>query len=217
MSILSNENQTSTTVMGIFAEPGEIELVVTWVCNWHCSYCAVDTHNRPRLNITDVMGKIQTIRDGSIVTISGGEVGSMLRSHVEDIITALKNKQCKLRLNTNGLFLKRYPDLVCCFDLVLYHCSEDLDPRPIVRFEFSQIEYMIIVTDRNMHKLEKFLAVNPDIEFHIVASTLPNGISGDVLSTRNRYSVITKFHTRMTHQSKVRMFKEKDFDAITYL
>lgn len=203
--------------MGILAEPNEVELVVTWVCNWHCPYCAVDTHNRHQITIDDVMAKISNLPLESIVTISGGEVGSMKREHVVLIINTLIDKQCKLRINTNGLFIKRFADLIHHFDLVLYHCSEDLHPCPIDQYDYPQVEYMIIVTDQNMHRLDDFLKVNPNIDFHIVASTLPVGVEGDILSPRHRNRVIIQYHNRMTQVSKLRFFKEKDFDAITYL
>lgn len=203
--------------MGILATCGEVELIVTWVCNWHCRYCAVDTHNRPKLDITTVMKKIECIAPGSLVTLSGGEVGAMSRKDIQSIIDALLEKSCTLHLNTNGLFLKRYSDLAHYFDAILYHCSEDLDPVPIHQFDIPHVEYMIIVTDQNIHKLGHFLEQNPSIKFHIVASTMPSGVHGDTLSQRNRYMVITRYHNRMTDLSKMRMFKEKDFDAITYL
>ena len=40
--------------MAVLALDNEIELVVTWVCNWHCEYCCVDTHNRPDLTMDEV-------------------------------------------------------------------------------------------------------------------------------------------------------------------
>lgn len=203
--------------MGINAKLGEIELVVTWVCNWHCPYCAVDTHSRANLSLADVMDKISLIPDGSRVTLSGGEVGTMQRIHIQQIIQTLSDKQCELSLNTNGLFLKRYPDLVSTFAEVLYHCSENLDPAKIPKYDYPNVEYMIIVTDRNIKNLPAFLHINSDITFHIVASTLPKGIDGDILSNANRYHVVTTHHNRMTTESKIRMFKEKDFDAIAYL
>lgn len=203
--------------MGISATLGEIELVVTWVCNWHCPYCAVDTHSRGKLSLADVLAKIATIPSGASVTLSGGEVGTMSRPHLHQIIQALTDKQCKMSLNTNGLFIKRYPDLVPLFDEILYHCSENLDPQEIIRYDHPNVEYMIIVTDQNVDNLPLFLQLNPAIDFHIVASTLPVGIVGDQLSNTNRYHVVAAHCSRMTTESKLRMFKEKDFDAITYL
>lgn len=40
--------------MAIQAKEKEIELVVTWTCQWHCEYCCVDTHNRPKLDFDEV-------------------------------------------------------------------------------------------------------------------------------------------------------------------
>ena len=36
------------------AQEKEIEIVVTYKCNWNCSYCCVDTHNQPEPTTNDV-------------------------------------------------------------------------------------------------------------------------------------------------------------------
>jgi organic radical activating enzyme len=204
--------------MAIQAKEREIEIVVTWVCQWHCDYCCVDTHNRPRLTMEDVKSKLDKVIPGYNVTLSGGEVGTMKRSDIEFIINELKAKDCKLSINTNGLFIKRYRDLLHHFEYILYHCSENLDIEDEIIIDPElDLQYLLIVTDLNFHKLEAFLNKYPDIEFHLVAATMPGGIVGPVLSSRLKHKMLSKFHHRMSSESKLRVFKEKDFDSIIYL
>jgi organic radical activating enzyme len=204
--------------MAIHAQEKEIELVVTWVCNWHCDYCCVDTHNRPTLTMDEVKAKLDKVIPGYNVTLSGGEVGSMKRKDIEYILDELEKKGCRPSINTNGLFIKRYRDLLPRFDTVLYHCSEnlDLDEDIIIDPELN-LQYLLIVTDTNFDKLEAFINKYPDIEFHLVAATMPEGINGVTLSAKLKHAMLTRFHKRMTSESKVRIFKEKDFDSIIYL
>jgi organic radical activating enzyme len=204
--------------VAVQALENEIELVVTWVCNWHCNYCSVDTHNRPILTMDEVKQKLNSVTPGYIVTLSGGEVGTMKREDIEYIIKELKSKKCKLHINTNGLFIKRYKDLCKHFDNILYHCSEDLELSDnIIIDEELNLDYLLIVTDKNFHKLESFLNKYKDIKFNLVSSTMPFGINGTTLSKINKNKMLAKFHNRMTEESKMRVFKEKDFDAIIYL
>lgn len=205
--------------MAILSEPNEIEFVITWVCNWRCEYCAVDTHHRPSMSMSEVQDKAVSIPDGSVVTLSGGEVGTMKRADVEWVITTLKNKDCSLRINTNGLFIKRYGDLLHHFDLVLYHCTEnmELDREIIIDTTGANVEYLVIVTDNNFGNIGPFLDKYPSIEFHLVGSSMPEGISGPTLSQHMKYKMLTLYHSRMSTDSKRRVFQEKDFDAITYL
>jgi organic radical activating enzyme len=204
--------------MGIQAKEKEIELVVTWVCNWHCDYCCVDTHNRPILTMEEVKEKLDKIIPGYNVTLSGGEVGSMKRADIEFILDELEKKNCKPSINTNGLFIKRYRDLLPRFETILYHCSEDLDPDDeIIMDSTLNLQYLLIVTDNNFHKLDAFLNKYPDIEFSLVAATLPDGITGTTLSTKLKHAMLARHHKRMSEESKLRVFKEKDFDAIIYI
>lgn len=204
--------------MAVQAKEKEIELVVTWVCNWHCDYCCVDTHNRPKLTMDDVKNKLDKIIPGYNVTLSGGEVGSMKRDDIEFILSEIEKKSCRPSINTNGLFIKRYRDLLPRFDTVLYHCSEDmnLDDEVIIDPELN-LEYLLIVTDKNFNNLGPFLDKYKDITFHLVAATMPEGILGTTLSNKNKHAMLAKYHHRMTEQSKRRVFKEKDFDAIIYI
>lgn len=204
--------------MAVLALDREIELIVTWVCNWHCEYCCVDTHNRPKLSMDEVKDKLDRVPADYNVTLSGGEVGSMKRADIEYIINKLKDKNCTLHLNTNGLFIKRYPDLCKHFQTLLYHCTEDINPDDaIIVNPQLNIDYLVIVTDNNFERLGPFLEANPGIKFNLVAASNPQGISGPELSNVNKHRMLALYHTRMTEASKKRVFTEKDFNAITYL
>ena len=204
--------------MAIQAMEKEIELVVTWVCNWNCDYCCVDTHNRPKMSMDDVRAKLDKVIPGYNVTLSGGEVGSMKREDIEYILSELKAKGCSPSINTNGLFIKRYRDLLCHFDTILYHCSENLDINDDIIIDPElDLQYLLIVTDNNYHKLGAFLDKYPDIQFNLVAATNPEGINGVTLSTPLKHRMLKEFHSRMTKDSIKRVFTEKDFNAIIYL
>jgi organic radical activating enzyme len=166
----------------------------------------------------EVKAKLDKVIPGYNVTLSGGEVGSMKRADIEYILDELDKKGCRPSINTNGLFIKRYRDLLPRFDTILYHCSEnlELDDEIIIDPELN-LQYLLIVTDTNFDKLEAFINKYPDIEFHLVAATMPEGINGVTLSTKLKHAMLARFHARMSAESKVRTFKEKDFDAIIYL
>lgn len=204
--------------MGIQAKEKEIELVVTWVCNWFCDYCCVDTHNRPKLTMEEVKAKLDRVIPGYNVTLSGGEVGTMKRDDIEFILSELESKGCPVSINTNGLFIKRYRDLLPRFDTILYHCSEDLDINDDIIIDTElNLQYLLIVTDNNFNRLDAFLAKYPDIKFNLVAATMPEGINKVVLSNELKHKMLTSQYKRMTVESKKRVFKEKDFDSIIYL
>jgi organic radical activating enzyme len=204
--------------MAVQAKEKEIELVVTWVCNWHCDYCCVDTHNRPKMSMEDVIIKLDKVIPGYNVTLSGGEVGSMKREDIEFILDELEKKGCRPSINTNGLFIKRYRDLLNRFDTILYHCSEDLniDDEIIVDSELD-LQYLLIVTDNNFHKLDAFLEKYPNIEFHLVGATNPEGIHNVTLNGKLKHKMLARHYQRMSKESKRRVFKEKDFDSIIYI
>jgi organic radical activating enzyme len=204
--------------MAVQAKEKEIELVVTWVCNWHCAYCCVDTHNRPKMTMDDVKLKLDKVTEDYNVTLSGGEVGSMKRDDILYILDALAAKNCRVSINTNGLFIKRYRDLCDRFDTILYHCSEDINLEDDIIIDPTlDLQYLLIVTDDNFERLGLFLEKYADIKFNLVAATNPLGINGPTLSTQLKHKMLTLYHHRMTTDSIKRVFKEKDFDSIIYL
>lgn len=201
--------------MSVQAKEKEIELVITWTCQWHCEYCCVDTHNRPKLSFDEVKEKLDNVIPGYNVTLSGGEPGALKREQLEYIIEELEKKNCTISINTNGLFIKKYPDLVDKMQEVLYHCSEDISLDDDILI--GDYEYLLIVTDNNFKRLGPFLEKYSDITFNLVAATNPEGIHGPILSIENKHRMLKLYHNRMTKDSIKRVFKEKDFDSIKYL
>ncbi len=202
----------------------EYEIIVTYKCNWNCSYCCVDTHSREEVEKKVVFNKIKKIEEGSKVYVTGGEPGTLSQDYLEEIFLKLKEKGCLLGLNTNGLFLSRYPELLKYISDVNYHCSEDLDLKiPILTFENLKypvkIDYLLIVHDENEHKLQAFLNYYPEITFNVVPASTPGSgiLEAPELSNEHKYAVLRKFHNRLTTESKKRLLKEKDFSQIIYL
>lgn len=202
--------------MPVLEKDKEIELVITWVCQWHCEYCCVDTHNRPKLSFDEVKKKLEKVIPGYLVTLSGGEPGSLKREQIEFILNELEKKGCELSINTNGLFIKKYPDLLDRFSIILYHCSQDIDVDDEIIID-DRLEYQLIVTDNNFHKLGAFLEKHSNLTFHLVPASNPENISGPELSLENKHEMLKLYHSRMTHDSKIRIFREKNFDSIIYL
>ena len=91
---------------------GEYEVELTHECNWHCPYCAIDVHNLPVLTHIDIVAKLSKIPSKSVVTLSGGEPGLISRDELDYVIMHLREKNCKLNLNTNGTFIAKYPSLL---------------------------------------------------------------------------------------------------------
>ena len=201
--------------MAVLSKTQEIELVVTWVCNWDCEYCCVDTHNRDSLTMNQVKAKLKKVIPGHNVTISGGEPGALKRDDVEYILTKLESMGCEPSINTNGTFIRKYPDLLPRFETILYHCSENIDPKDDTII--GDYDYLLIVTDNTIDNLGAFLEKYKDIQFNLVAATNPDGVYGPTLSNKNKHRMLKLYHSRMTKESIRRVFNEKDFDTIIYI
>ena len=202
------------------AQEKEIEIVVTYKCNWNCSYCCVDTHNQPEPTTNEVDNKFLKITKDSNITLSGGEVGLLSKDRIVSILNKLKEiGVASISLNTNGLFLKKYPELIEEFQTILYHSSPELDEDDeILRFpDNKNIEYLLIVTDDILPKLDKFLSKNSDLIFNVVGASNPIGINKPILSKENRRFLMKKFSNRITKESALRLIIEKKFDEIIYL
>lgn len=194
-------------------------ITITYKCNWNCVYCAVRNEHdfKGNLSCEDVLKKIDLIEGGSNVTIFGGEPGLVERNHLEEYIKLLEQKSCSLLLETNGTFLKKYPDLVCHFKSVTYHCSCELDDE-IYRTDFKNLTYMLIVHDNNINRLDDYLRKYPEIRFYIVEATYPYPeMTGPTLSSRNKNYLLTHFSGRMTKDAIDRLINGKDFDKIEFL
>lgn len=202
------------------AQEKEIEIIVTYKCNWNCSYCCVDTHNQKdvtELELEEKINKISNNYNDYNVTLSGGEVGLLSKEKILLILDKLKHTK-SVSLNTNGTFLKKYPELISRFDTILYHASPELDiDDEVLRIDSKNIEYLLIVTDQILHKLEPFLDKNDDIIFNVVGASNPPGINNPILSEKNKRYLMSKLFRKISKDSVKRLIIEKKFDEIIYL
>jgi len=210
----------------IEAQENEIELVVTYYCNWKCDYCCVDTHSKPFISPEDIDKKLEKVIPGYNVTLSGGEVGLLPVEQIEHIIEELEKKTCRISLNTNGYFLRKHAHLAKYFEYILYHCSEDLikdpDYKSVEEFKRNNpevvVDLMLVVTDNNIHRLAEWLDRNKDNVFHVVAATQPEDGMDVTLSNKNRYWIMKQQFPNISQESMKRLIiKEKDFDRIIYI
>ena len=196
----------------------ELEVVVTYKCNWNCSYCCVDTHNQPNVKLSELKEKLDKIKrdyKGWNITLSGGEVGMMSYSEITMILEELKD--FNLSLNTNGLFLKKYPELIENFSDILYHASPEMADRNVMLNLPDNVQYMIVISDENLKNLKDFLEYYKDIIFHLVPASNPEGIHKPILSKQNKFKILKQFRQNATLESQLRLISEKKFDEIVYL
>jgi hypothetical protein len=93
-----------------------------------------------------------------------------------------------------------------------------LDDEIIDCSKFNNIRYLIIVHDKNIHRLDNYLNRHQKIKFDIIEATYPYPeMKGPTLSSQNKNHIITKFGNRMTKDSFKRLLNGKDFNKITFL
>lgn len=208
--------------MPILTKTNEYVIPLTFKCNWSCPYCAIRNSHDYKDNVSydETIAKVDSVPAGSRVTLTGGEPGLVSKEHLEAYIDSLRSKNCELYLETNGLFIERYPDLCSCFYEILYHCSDNLDAsKPIIQNGMENLRYLIVVSDGNFKNLDKFLQTYKDIKFDIIEATYPykEEITGPTLSSANKHAIMAKYSKHMTKDSIKRMIREKDFDSITWM
>lgn len=114
--------------MPILNVPNEVEIELTHKCNWNCRYCAIRTHSLPVISEEEALGKVKAAAGKfQTVTFSGGEPGLLSKEILERMIKIVEDSGSVLCINTNGTFIRKYPNMVSRFDEVIYHCSRDLD------------------------------------------------------------------------------------------
>ena len=113
--------------MPILNVDDEIELELTHECDWNCRYCAIKTHELPPVSERDAIEKVRQAAGHATVTFSGGEPGTMSREALERMLQIAEEAGSDVCVNTNGLLLRKYPDLAPRFKEIIYHCSKDLD------------------------------------------------------------------------------------------
>ena len=159
----------------------DVELSLTNKCNWHCDYCVADIHNQPERPYEDVLRDAHAVEAGSEVTFSGGEPGLLKREQLEELIDVLKSKGCVIDLLTNGVFIKRYPDLLKEFGKVHYHCMEYLtDTIEFPTLDYDNVVHCLVVTDDEFRNGSILRVINeyPHIKFLL----LPDVRSGNKIN-----------------------------------
>lgn len=196
-------------------------ITLTYKCNWNCDYCAVRNSVDWKDDVSDydVFKKIDAVENGSVVTLFGGEPGVLNRSQVESFIERLQSKGCSLKLETNGLFIRRFPDIIDTFQEITYHCSQDLLPTDdIININHKNVKYMLVIHDKNIPNLESFLNSHPfPDKFYMVEATYPHEITGPTLSKQNKNRLLTRFSNRMSKEAIYRLIHGFDFDSIIFL
>lgn len=200
-------------------EKKDYELIITYKCNWDCNYCCVNTHSKSEPN--NIFKNIDKIENNSIVTLSGGEPGMLSKKKIYDIINKLIEKNCIICLNTNGLFIKKYKDLLKYFDKINYHISQnvEIEDEFIILENYYNVDYILIINDNNYKNIELFFDKYPNILFNIIPASNPEDgmIDGPELTKGMRNLIVTKYYKHLNKESKYRMLFEKDFSNIIYL
>jgi len=189
-----------------------IVIFVTYKCNWFCTYCITNTHIMKEPKYEDVIKQAESVPDNFNVYISGGEPGLLQDEKMFKILSILKNKNCNIKMFTNGLFfnLKKSKQLV---DECIYHCSENLDTYvDAVNTEemYSlkcNIVYSIVVSETNKHNLGTFLEMNKHIKFHV------NGAdNNDTLNKIDGIKIWTKYKNQIKRSSKVSLMNHYKYN-----
>ncbi|RLA76997.1 MAG: hypothetical protein DRG78_18055 [Epsilonproteobacteria bacterium] len=171
----------------------EFCLSITFECNWDCEYCVATTHEKEKIQEEELLKTVNMIDNNMAVTLTGGEPGLIKKELLDKIIIILLDKKCRIDVVTNGLFLKKFPEYYDTVEDYLYHVSIDMEtPGDIIDFynPKDKIDYMVVVTDKNMDNLEDYLnATDKYIQIH-GAYTLPGKIG---LSKFNTLKLIQKY------------------------
>lgn len=203
--------------MPILNVPNEVEIELTHKCNWDCRYCAIRTHSLPVISEEEALDKVKAVAGKfQTITFSGGEPGLLSKEILEQMIKVVEDSGSVLCINTNGTFIRKYPDMVSSFDEVIYHCSRDLDDTLLIYPQFNNIRYMLVVDDVNYPRLKYYLDSNLDVVFDIVPASYEPGDTRKQLSVFNRMEIIKKFSDRITFESQRRLFVDKNFDSVKY-
>lgn len=187
----------------------EYTIYFTFKCNWSCDYCIMDTHN-VKSEPQNILENIRTIDNNSFVSISGGEPGLGDKYIIEEAFNILIDKNCTIHLNTNGVFLNKFPHLIQHINSITYHCSEYLDSSNFKRYpDIKQLSYEITITDSMMDKLEEFFSNNNDLKFLVFSADKivnHNGTTNNHLSKKNILQIYRKYKQYILPESYEKLF-----------
>lgn len=197
----------------------EYTIYFTFKCNWDCDYCIMDTHNQNEPQ--NIIENAKSINNNSFVSISGGEPGLGKKNIVEEVFAILINKNCTIHLNTNGVFLEKFPHLLKHVNSITYHCSEYLDDPNFKRYpHLEQLSYEITVTDDMMEKLDNFFEKNSDLQFLVFSADKKYNKYGKVnkhLSKANIIKIYKKYKKFILNESLSKLFESCKNNSISLL
>jgi organic radical activating enzyme len=177
-------------------------LVLTYKCDWHCTYCISDTHSphKELISLDDIKSRLTVVEEGDEVSLSGGEPGLAHPKIVSYVMDKLIELNCIININTNGLFLKRYSEYYDSISNYFYHCSEYLeDIKYFPDDPDNKVEYMITVDDERYDMVEGFLDKYSNIQFAVFGADKPYS------SLPNRTSLNKISAIRLLHKFKDRI------------
>ena len=187
---------------------------ITFKCDWDCSYCSADTHSRKSPSFEHIKEVVGEVKFGSEVSLTGGEPGFAQPKVLEYVIEELKAKGCTIVVNTNGAFFTRYPEYCEVVDSFFYHCSEDLDTSKEIYIPDSEydVDYMLVVTDENLPRLDHFMTNYPDITFLVTSAdpAMVKGKMGSSLSRGNAIKIYRKYKDRLDKDCVLRLLESSE-------
>lgn len=176
-------------------------LTVTNKCNWNCSYCISETHTNDR-QFEEALELAKNIPENSDVSISGGEPGLLKTSQIILIIDILNQKNCKITIKSNGQIYKHH-EVLSRINKVIYHCSENLNIEDEIIKDYKDItDFIVVITDNNISKLNNFLKKHDDINIRLVPA-----FHKEPLSKSNIINLYKNFKNRLNNEELKDLFK----------
>jgi len=166
---------------------------ITFECNWNCQYCIVDTHNKRSINDDEVLNSLNSIKEYSKVTITGGEPGLVDDVQMRKIFDILIDKKSIINVTTNGLFLKRYNIYYHLIDSYIYHCSENLIDVDIVDDPNHKVQYTVVIDDNNIKNLKTFINFVTSKNIYVRLDAALNIGSKSFLSKKNIFKILKEY------------------------
>ena len=193
-------------------------IMATYKCNWDCPYCITNTHSQKEVTREMLIEKLNEIQPNSEVSISGGEPGLLTKESIDLIFNDLIEKNCKIKVNTNGLFFKKYQEYDSKIYSYLYHFSDNLNLNEdcfIPDIDKNKITFMLVITNENCARLGDFLEKYNQIKFSLFAA-VKNNLEDDryILSKRNAFDIFKKYkHTINGDSYKTLLMTPKETDC----